>query len=146
MNGMENLRFDENGYFYVLVFYCGLFYKKNRKHFFPAFPYIIETLVKVWENYKPSVVRRHWWDTCQMEYRKLVYCRYSTACGHAASSLPFPLGTSETDTLLKMGFQTFIFCSKVPSKCRKCRFRDPNFKIWFEKSEEIVVSYWERIK
>ena len=29
------------------------------------------------------------------------------------------------DTLLKTGFQTYIFCSKVPSKCRKCRFRDP---------------------
>ena len=30
-----------------------------------------------------------------------------------------------------MGFQTYILlktCSKVPSKCRKCRFRDPNFK------------------
>ena len=32
------------------------------------------------------------------------------------------------DTLLKIGFQTYIFCSKVLSKCRKCRFRDPNFK------------------
>ena len=37
-----------------------------------------------------------------------------------------PLGTSETDKLLKMGFQIYIFCSKVPSKCRKCRFRDPH--------------------
>ena len=27
-----------------------------------------------------------------------------------------------------MGFQTYIFCSKVPSKCRKCRFRDPKFQ------------------
>ena len=27
-----------------------------------------------------------------------------------------------------MGFQTYIFCSNVPSKCRKCRFRDPKFK------------------
>ena len=27
------------------------------------------------------------------------------------------------DTLLNMGFQTHIFCSKVPSKCRKCRFK-----------------------
>ena len=44
------------------------------------------------------------------------------ACDHV------PLGTSETDTLLKMGFQTYIFCSKMPSKCRECRFRDPNFK------------------
>ena len=32
------------------------------------------------------------------------------------------------DTLLKVGFQTYIFCSKVPSKCMKCSFRDPNFK------------------
>ena len=32
------------------------------------------------------------------------------------------------DPNFKMGFQTYIFCSKVPSKCRKCRFRDPNFK------------------
>ena len=47
-----------------------------------------------------------------------------------------PLGKSENifwqDTLLKMGFQTYIFCSKVPSKCRKCRFRDPNFKMGFQ--------------
>ena len=27
-----------------------------------------------------------------------------------------------------MGFQTYIFCSKVPSKCRKCCYRDQNFK------------------
>ena len=27
-----------------------------------------------------------------------------------------------------MGFETYIFSSKVLSKCRKCRFRDPNFK------------------
>ena len=43
-----------------------------------------------------------------------------------------PLGKSENiywrDTLLKMGFQTNIFCSKVSPKCRKCRFRDPNLK------------------
>ena len=31
-----------------------------------------------------------------------------------------------------MGFQTYIFCSKVLSKCRKCRFRDPNFKMGFQ--------------
>ena len=30
---MENLRFDKEGCFHVLVFY-GLFYKRNRKHFF----------------------------------------------------------------------------------------------------------------
>ena len=46
--------------------------------------------------------------------------------------MPPPLGKSENifwrDTLLKMGFQTYIFCSK----CRKCRFRDPNFKMGFQ--------------
>ena len=31
-NSMENLRFDKEGYFHVLVCY-GLFYKENRKHF-----------------------------------------------------------------------------------------------------------------
>ena len=35
MNSMENLHFDKEGYFHVLVFY-GLFYKRNRKHFFPC--------------------------------------------------------------------------------------------------------------
>ena len=34
---------------------------------------------------------------------------------------------SETQNF-KMGFETYIFSSKVLSKCRKCRFRDPNFK------------------
>ena len=34
-NSMENLRFDKEGYFHVLVFY-ELFYKRNRKHFFPC--------------------------------------------------------------------------------------------------------------
>ena len=29
---------------------------------------------------------------------------------------------------LKIGFQTYIFCLKVHSKCRKCRFRDPKFQ------------------
>ena len=33
------------------------------------------------------------------------------------------------DTLLKMGFQTYIFCSKVPSKCRK--FQRPKFQNLF---------------
>ena len=55
--------------------------------------------------------------------------------GHAAMASP-PLGKSENifwqDRLLKMVFQTYIFCSKVPSKCRKCRFRDPNFKMGFQ--------------
>ena len=49
-----------------------------------------------------------------------------SSCGHGP-----PLGTSKTffdETLLKMGFQTYIFCSNVPSKCRKCHFRDPKFK------------------
>ena len=44
-NSMENLRFDKEGYFHVLVFY-GLFYKRNRKHF-PRVPIAMETLVEV---------------------------------------------------------------------------------------------------
>ena len=32
-NSMENLHFDKEGYFHVLVFYW-LFYKRNRKQFF----------------------------------------------------------------------------------------------------------------
>ena len=32
------------------------------------------------------------------------------------------------DTLLKIGFQTYTFCSKVHLKCRKYRFRDPKFQ------------------
>ena len=36
-NSMENLRFDKEGYFYVLVFY-GLFCKRNKKHI--AFVYM----------------------------------------------------------------------------------------------------------
>ena len=51
LNGSENLRFDKEGYFHVLAFY-GLFYKRNRKHLFPCFPYVIETFVEVWENEK----------------------------------------------------------------------------------------------
>ena len=35
LNGTENLRFDKEGYFPVLVFY-GLFYKRNRKTFLLA--------------------------------------------------------------------------------------------------------------
>ena len=31
-NSMENLRFEKEGYFHVLVFY-GLFYERNRTHF-----------------------------------------------------------------------------------------------------------------
>ena len=51
LNSMENLGFDKEDYLHVLVFY-GLFYKRNRKCLFPVFPYVIETLVKVWENTK----------------------------------------------------------------------------------------------
>ena len=28
--------------------------------------------------------------------------------------------------------KNYIFCLKVPSKCRKCHFRDPNFKMGFQ--------------
>ena len=47
LNSIENLRFDKEGYFHVLVFYA-LFYKRNTKHFL----YFIETLVEVWEDSK----------------------------------------------------------------------------------------------
>ena len=36
MNGMENLRFDKNGYFYVLVFYAGYFIKEIENVFPPV--------------------------------------------------------------------------------------------------------------
>ena len=49
LNGMENLRFRKEGYFHVLVFY-GLFLERIIKLFFLC--YVIETLVKVWENSK----------------------------------------------------------------------------------------------
>ena len=57
--------------------------------------------------------------------------------GGGGGMRPWPLlGKSENifwrDTLLKIRFQTYIFCSKVSSKCRKCRFRDPNFKMRFQ--------------
>ena len=52
MNGMENLRFDKEGYFHISVSY-GLFYKKKGKENISlVFPYVIETPVKVWENPK----------------------------------------------------------------------------------------------
>ena len=55
----------------------------------------------------------------------------SRAVAYLGGAMP-PLGKSENifwrDTLLKIGFQTYIFCSKVPSKCRKCCYRDQNFK------------------
>ena len=57
-----------------------------------------------------------------------IYTDISNSIFRGAWSRAPSLGTSETDTLLKMGFQTYVFYSKVPSKCRKCRFRDPNFK------------------
>ena len=42
----ENLRFDKEGYFHVLVFY-GLFYKRNRKHFFPCSHTLEKHLCKI---------------------------------------------------------------------------------------------------
>ena len=46
-----------------------------------------------------------------------------------------------------MGFQTYIFCKEVPSKYRKCRFRDPNFTIFLgggmpPDPPTIVSSLW----
>ena len=43
------------------------------------------------------------------------------ACGHA----PSPPRKVRKRFLTRK--KTYIFCSKVPSKCRKCRFKDPNF-------------------
>ena len=45
-NSMENLRFDKEGYFHVLVFI------KEIENICPVFPYVIETLVEVWEDSK----------------------------------------------------------------------------------------------
>ena len=50
-NSAENLRFDRESYFHVLVFY-GLFYKRNWKHLPPVFPYVLQTLVEVLKNLK----------------------------------------------------------------------------------------------
>ena len=50
-NSMENLRFDKEDYFHVLVFYTGYFIKEI-ENISPVFPYVIETLVEVWENPK----------------------------------------------------------------------------------------------
>ena len=46
---MENLRFHKEGYFHVSVFYTGYFIEEIEK-ISPMFPYVIETLVEVWEN------------------------------------------------------------------------------------------------
>ena len=58
MNSMENLRFDKEDYFHVLVFYTGYFIKEI-ENIFPVFTYIIETLVEVWENSKLRGNTRH---------------------------------------------------------------------------------------
>ena len=46
MNGTENLRFDEEDYFHVLVFYTGYFIKEI-ENIFSVFPYVMETRVEV---------------------------------------------------------------------------------------------------
>ena len=51
MNGTENLRFDKEDYFHVLVFYTSYFVKEI-ENVFPRVPIVIETLVEVWENSK----------------------------------------------------------------------------------------------
>ena len=60
-NSMENLRFDKEGYFHVLVFY-GLFYQSNRKHFFLVFPLryrntrgSLEELEIAWSSRSPKL-------------------------------------------------------------------------------------------
>ena len=58
-----------------------------------------------------------------------------------------PLETSEIffdETLLKMGFQTYIFCSSVPSKCRKCRFKDPKFENFVVTMASPSIKSWLR--
>ena len=50
-NSMENLRFDKEDYFHVLVFFKGYFIKEI-ENISPVSPYVIETLVEVWENSK----------------------------------------------------------------------------------------------
>ena len=69
---------------------------------------------------------QHWADSSTCRLHAVAYL------GGAMRPWKSPLGKSKNifwrDTLLKMGFQTYIVCSKVPSKCKKCRFRDPNFK------------------
>ena len=52
MNSMENLRFGKEDYFHILVFFMGYFILKETENMFPVFPYVIETLVKVWKNSK----------------------------------------------------------------------------------------------
>ena len=44
LNGMENLRFDKEDYFHVLVFY-GLFYKRNLTYFLNIF-----SVFNTWES------------------------------------------------------------------------------------------------
>ena len=51
-NSMENLHFDKEGYFHVLVFCTGYFIKKVEIIFPRVFSYVVETLVQVWENEK----------------------------------------------------------------------------------------------
>ena len=53
MNSMENLHFDKEDYFHVLVFYMGYFIKEI-ENIFPVFPCVIETVVEVWGNSKLS--------------------------------------------------------------------------------------------
>ena len=88
--------------------------------------------------------QQHWWKLLVSDKSGLINTDDKASAlswpvaylrgGGAMRPCPSPPGKSENifwrDTLFKMGFQTYIFCSKVPSKCRKCRFRDPNFKIF----------------
>ena len=46
---MENLRFGKEDYFHVLIYYTSYFIKEI-ENIYPVFPYVIETLVEVWEN------------------------------------------------------------------------------------------------
>ena len=57
-NGIENLRFDKEGYLLVL-FFCGLFYKRIRKYFFDvkyAFPCLEIARKPLVETHSPCVL------------------------------------------------------------------------------------------
>ena len=62
MNSIENLRFDKEGYFHVLVFY-GLFYKRN-KNSFPCF----HKLWKLKHSWKLGRTRNSSLETLSLQF------------------------------------------------------------------------------
>ena len=59
--------------------------------------------------------------TCYCLY---AYCLLSYCCFDFDKEIYLGLNMD-----CQMWFETFRFCSNVSSKCRKCHFREPNFKI-----------------